>query len=66
MKYEYKVFNLSEAKDEKNWLYALNHHGAQGWELVFQLTRQSYLLKRAIPCDSSASKAPDQAPPSGS
>ncbi len=54
-RFEYKIFNMSEAEkiNEANpnakkvrWIDVLNSHGNDGWEIVFHLNKNSYLLKR--------------------
>lgn len=56
MKFEYKVFNMSEVekrnsvvtrmKKKITWLDLLNEYGRMGWELMFKLNTNSYLMKR--------------------
>jgi hypothetical protein len=56
MKFEYKILNMSEvtnkiAEDKTkklNFTGVLNAYGIQGWELMFKLTDQSFLMKRKL------------------
>lgn len=55
MRWEYQVFNFSEI-DKRikngergiNLVTLLNEYGMQGWEVVFRLTENSFLMKRAF------------------
>lgn len=51
MRFEYKVFNLSEVSAIKgsNLISVLNNHGFEGWEVVLRLTDSSFLMKRSLP-----------------
>lgn len=72
MKFEYRVLNMSEVsqriKDDPktmNLTAVLNHYGKDGWELMFKLTDQSFLMKREISLSASAlddSGIPDHHP----
>lgn len=47
-KYEYKIFNMSEATATMTWLEVLNKHGAQGWKVQDRVAKTCYLLIRDI------------------
>lgn len=48
-KFEYRVFNMSSVKNTgKTWLVLLNELGSDGWEILFQLTKSSYLMKKEL------------------
>lgn len=54
MKYEYRIFNLSEVADytskhgHGNMLTVLNKHGLEGWQVLFKINEQSFLMMRAV------------------
>lgn len=48
-KFEYMIFNMSQAeKRSVKWLTLLNEYGKEGWEVVCQLTKGSFLMKKKI------------------
>lgn len=58
-KFEYKIFNLSEADEwnskreninkRRSWLDFLNMYGLEGWEYTgTRMTNTSFLLKREV------------------
>lgn len=45
-KYEYKIFNMSEASATLNWIDVLNLHGKSGWKVIERITKTSFLMIR--------------------